>query len=331
MNNTSENQPLVSVFVITYNHAPYIRECLDSILTQTFRGSFEICIGEDESTDGTREICQEYARQYPDKIRLFLRSRNDPARRKYPAPFMNNSLETMKACRGVYIAFCEGDDYWIDPLKLQKQVDFLAAHPECSACCTSALKKKDGEEQLLPETTLHGDSPFFLTLENMLEDNHIVTCTVLARNRLFEFPEWAGTLRQTDWTHSILCAQKGKIAWLPEYTAVRRVHPGGVWTSSSSAAMFQSGIDCYTCFRKHLPAEHHPQIDRKLAERRFQLANALVRSGEKSGRAWRSLRESFYSVWKNRSVSRVQFFKTWLMFLLPGSLLQKMQKQGAGN
>src|SRR5690606_21433837 len=119
------DSPKVSVLVQTYNHAPYIRQCLDGILMQETDFDFEILLGEDASTDGTREICIEYAQEHPDKIRLFLHSReNNISINGRPSGrfnFCNNLFEA----NGEYIAFCEGDDYWIDEFKLQKQMDFL--------------------------------------------------------------------------------------------------------------------------------------------------------------------------------------------------------------
>jgi glycosyltransferase involved in cell wall biosynthesis len=123
-------EPVVSVCLITYNHAPFIRECIDSMLCQKTDFPFEICIGEDESTDGTREICIEYAEKFPDRINLILRSRSEPRRTAYKSQGVYNYIETTKECRGKYLALCDGDDAWTDPLKLQKQFDIMEAHPE---------------------------------------------------------------------------------------------------------------------------------------------------------------------------------------------------------
>ena len=117
--------PIVSCRVSTYQHAPYIKQCLDGILMQKTNFPFEIVIGEDESSDGTREICIEYADKYPDIIRLFLHKReNNILIDERPSAKFQGTY-TMYKLRGKYYAICEGDDYWTDPLKLQKQVDFL--------------------------------------------------------------------------------------------------------------------------------------------------------------------------------------------------------------
>lgn len=124
-------QPLVSVSVPTYQHSRYISECLDGILMQQTSFPIEIIIGEDGSTDGTREICEEYAIKHQDKIRLFNRDRelSQYVDREGHVTRFNGIWNRMSA-RGKYIAMCEGDDYWTDPLKLQKQVDFLEKHSE---------------------------------------------------------------------------------------------------------------------------------------------------------------------------------------------------------
>ena len=109
----------VSVFMITYNHEKYIAEALDSILMQKTDFDFDIVIGEDCSTDATRRIVLEYSRKYPDKIKLLLHNVN--------VGFISNMMYVLEACTGKYVAMCEGDDYWTDPFKLQKQVDFLEA------------------------------------------------------------------------------------------------------------------------------------------------------------------------------------------------------------
>lgn len=123
--------PLVSVTVATYQHVNYIRECLEGILMQNTSFHYEIIIGEDGSVDGTDKICKEYAEKYPEKIRLFLRDRNLSQYyedNKLIGRF--NGRWNRMSSRGKYIALCEGDDYWTDPLKLERQVAFLEANED---------------------------------------------------------------------------------------------------------------------------------------------------------------------------------------------------------
>lgn len=113
----------LSVVFITYNHEPYLQQALESVLMQETDFAFEIVVGEDCSTDRTREILLAYKEKYPDKFRLLFREKN------FGRP-TQNVYETAMACRGDYLAFLEGDDYWTDPHKLQRQVDFLRGNPD---------------------------------------------------------------------------------------------------------------------------------------------------------------------------------------------------------
>lgn len=118
--------PLVSVVTITYNHAPYIAKCLEGVLMQQVDFPMELIIADDCSIDGTRELCEEYAAKYPERIRLITSDTNLGA--------VENERRAFRAAKGKYIATCEGDDYWNDPQKLQLQVEFLEAHPDYSVC-----------------------------------------------------------------------------------------------------------------------------------------------------------------------------------------------------
>jgi glycosyltransferase involved in cell wall biosynthesis len=118
------NQPLVSVIVLVYNHEKYIADALDGILMQKVNFDYEIVLGEDCSTDKSREIIFKYAQKYPDKFNLILHEHNIGA--------IANQMAALSACTGKFIAFCEGDDYWTDPWKLHKQVNFLEENPEYS-------------------------------------------------------------------------------------------------------------------------------------------------------------------------------------------------------
>lgn len=138
----------LSVILITYNHEKYIRRALDSVLSQETDFPFEIVVGEDMSPDQTREIVKEYRKEYPDKIRLVHREKNTGR------PTLN-VYETTMACKGEYLAYLEGDDYWTDTHKLQKQVDFLEAHPEYIAVTHSHKMIDENGDDIVDEEILH--------------------------------------------------------------------------------------------------------------------------------------------------------------------------------
>jgi glycosyltransferase involved in cell wall biosynthesis len=116
------SEPLVSVKMITFNHRPYIEKAITSILSQQVDFGVELVIGEDCSTDGTREVVIDFQRRFPDHIRVITSDSNVGMRQ--------NGARTRRACRGKYMGSCEGDDFWHDPNKLAEQVAFLEARPE---------------------------------------------------------------------------------------------------------------------------------------------------------------------------------------------------------
>ena len=122
--------PVVSICCITYNHASFIRKCLDGFLMQKTTFPVEILIHDDASTDGTDDVIREYAAKYPDLVFPLYEEVNQYSR----GGAGKMDLYNYNRARGKYIAYCEGDDYWTDPLKLQKQVDFMEMHPEYSVC-----------------------------------------------------------------------------------------------------------------------------------------------------------------------------------------------------
>ncbi len=143
----NKNQPeiLVSICCITYNQEPYIRDALEGFLKQKTDFAYEILIHDDASGDGTGEIIREYAKQYPDRIFPVIQTEN-----QYSQGITNISgTFNFPRARGRYIAMCEGDDYWTDARKLQRQVDFMEAHPDCSLCFHSA--RIDVQERALTE------------------------------------------------------------------------------------------------------------------------------------------------------------------------------------
>lgn len=129
----SNDHPLVSVSTIVYNHVRFLRQCIESVLTQQTNFAIEYLIHDDCSTDGSQDIIREYAEKYPDIIKPVFETENQYSK---GGPW-GSAVWNYPRAKGKYIALCEGDDFWTDPLKLQKQVDFMESHPEYSVCfCT---------------------------------------------------------------------------------------------------------------------------------------------------------------------------------------------------
>lgn len=231
------NGPLVSVCVTTYNHDKFIADALESILMQKTSFEFEIIVGEDESSDDTRIICQEYEKKYPNKIRLILRSRKDAMMINNKPTGRFNFTETIKAAKGKYIAFLEGDDYWTDPLKLQKQVDILEQNPDCIACHhwhKNTIKNKNGifEEREAPKRAEDGylgiqksDIGKIFSFELRPQSR-----TLMFRNIFIEqgFPDWFFKIQFGDIGLCFLLGKFGRFYFIDEVMAAYRIHEAGV-------------------------------------------------------------------------------------------------------
>ncbi|OGT73681.1 MAG: hypothetical protein A2W76_03360 [Gammaproteobacteria bacterium RIFCSPLOWO2_12_47_11] len=225
----STSSPLISVWVITYNHAGFIGKCLDGILAQQTIYPVEICLGEDESSDGTREICRKYAENYPDVIRLFLRDRNDPGRAGCASAWQFNFIETFRACRGRYIAMCDGDDFWSDPRKLQKQVDYLNQHPECSGCFHKVGQVDEDGLILCADMGYPPRRQDFYSLNFLLRhSNFSPMLSVVFRNHENVAPDW---IKQAPFADMIIHAgnlRNGYYGFIDEVMGFYRVHKGGL-------------------------------------------------------------------------------------------------------
>jgi glycosyltransferase involved in cell wall biosynthesis len=226
--------PVVSVCVQTYQHAEFIAECLDSILRQKTDFDFEILLGDDASTDGTRQICLEYAEKYPDKIRLFLHHRDNNIRVEGIPTGRFNFLYNLFSAKGKYVAHCEGDDYWTDPLKLQKQVDFLEANSDC-VLCHHWQKVAEVDEQGIyrvkeAPTNGHGYFPHAKTQVDAVFDNklRVKVRTLMFRNCIRTLPDWICEVSFGDVPLSMILGQYGQFGFINEPMAVYRLTGRGL-------------------------------------------------------------------------------------------------------
>lgn len=224
--NDDNTNPVLSVCVQTYQHAPYIQKALDSILMQKTNFLYEIIIGEDESTDGTREICQKYALENPNKIRLFLRSRNKVVYVNGNPTGRYNFIQNIKSAKGKYIANCPGDDYWTDPYKLQKQVAILESHPEYAACFH--------ETQLVHEDGTFGkifgkDAPIILTAEDTISIFSLLhPSSIVFRKDAFFAPDWFYKVVSGDMAFFSILSKTGNFIKIPEIMSAYNKHKAGL-------------------------------------------------------------------------------------------------------
>lgn len=240
---------VVSICCITYNHKEFIREAIDSFLMQQTNFEFEILINDDCSVDGTTDILKEFQQNHPDKIKLVLHDENEWSKGT-KAIFARNLFPMAK---GKYIALCEGDDYWTDPYKLQKQVDFLEINKDYSICFHPVkYLKEDGklyneETKQVSETT---------TIIDIAKGNYIHTPSVMfRRENIANLPEEFLRFPAGDYALHMFNAQFGKIKKLPESMAVYRIHSEGMWSSQSSVETMKKWLVQLTLLNKVIKHE----------------------------------------------------------------------------
>lgn len=219
--------PLVSVCLITYNQEKYIAQTLHSILSQKTNFIFELVIGDDASTDATNTICVEFGQRYPDIVKYRSQKNN--------IGFLYNFYQTCLRCKGQYIAFCEGDDYWIDPGKLQKQVDFLETNADYGLICSNINLLFQAENRILEN---QGPVSYYDFASLLCRGNEIATVSVCCRNKYVQtffqifFNDYRGWL-MADLPLWLYISTISKIKCMEEATSMYRILPESASHSKS--------------------------------------------------------------------------------------------------
>jgi glycosyltransferase involved in cell wall biosynthesis len=235
----------ISVIVTTYNHEKYIAECLQSILCQTGNFKLEVIVGDDCSTDNTRMIVQQFQATYPEIITILPPEAN--------LGITKNLQRCLMACTGDYIAICEGDDYWTNTNKLQKQKDFLEEHENYSLCFNAISLFYEDENTFAP----HGDQAALtkrtLTTEDLIKKNYIgnFSCCMYRTEIVRKLPPEIYDFYTVDWMFNLACSQLGKIGFIRKQMSVYRLHAKGAWTGMTGVEKLKQldqYIDTYNHF-----------------------------------------------------------------------------------
>ena len=260
-----ERRPKVSVSLITYNHEKYIAEAIESALRQRTDFPFEIVVGDDGSSDATREILDSYAQRFPDIIRLKYRDPN--------LGMVRNAIQTISECAGEYIALLEGDDYWVDDDKLQVQHDFLEKNPDCSMCYTNGASFVDGEDR--SKIAIDNPPPEKFTLSYFLLNN----VTLQNNTKMFRksahparFPDWYFEIIQWDWVLHVYHAKCGSIGYIDRMTFMHRRHPGSVLVGGNKKEILLSAITANSRMNEELDF----QFDSVLSDKSWYYQELLV-------------------------------------------------------
>ena len=253
----SNQLPLVSIQCLVYNHEPYLRQCLDGFVMQKTNFKFEAIVHDDVSTDGSAEIIREYAERFPSIIKPIYETENQYSKQ-------DGSLNRImrEACKGKYIALCEGDDYWIDPLKLQKQVDFLEANPDYGLIYTRT--KHLYEDQSLVVEPIMSECDTI----SLLERNPIRTLSILFSASLYEqFLDFAKKELTATYDYPIFLwfSHYSRIKYIPDITGVYRILANSASHSDDASKIYKFEDNClevrkYWCFRMNVNFEKYEYL-----------------------------------------------------------------------
>jgi glycosyltransferase involved in cell wall biosynthesis len=261
----------VSVCIVTYNQAKFIGKAIESALSQQTNFDFEILIGDDCSNDGTQDIIRDYQARYPDKIIPILQTKNLGQNGLF------NTNETYAHARGKYIAAFDGDDYWTDPLKLQKQVDFLDANPGFSTCFHNALiTYEDGSPAQLLNAP---DQKTEYTTEDLIGEDEIwfmATSSVMFWNVIKAYPKWFLQSVSGDIPRYVLFSTYGKIGYLPDVMSVYRKNQNGTsFTDKEDDAKFLwNRINLYKGINQELNYQYNAPLRKNIARYFYKMLSA---------------------------------------------------------
>jgi len=306
----------VSVTVHVYNHEKFIANTLESIVSQQTTFPFEVIVGDDCSTDGSREIIRAYQEKYPEIIKPLFHPQNLGGYGKM------NALATFEVAQGEYIATVDGDDYWIDPLKLQKQIDFLDAHPDFIACFHNAIIRFD--DGAFPDTNVNPiDQKDVITVDDLVGEEEIwfiaTSSLIFRHHRLGAMPQWFYDSKSGDIPRLILLAKLGPMKYLPDVMSVYRKNAGGLSFTDhkNDAAFLWNRLGMYRGIDQELGFRFHSRLRKTYATYFLQLAGARQYIGTWR-QPWYALK-SLYLSRPNASQHTKQVLQDWV---IPNGLMQ---------
>ena len=224
---TPQEQVIVSIHCLVYNHEAYIKKCLEGFVMQKTNFLFEAIVHDDASTDKSADIIREYAEKFPHIIKPIYQTENQYSQK-------NGAIGQAIAAktRGKYIALCEGDDCWVDPFKLQKQVDFLEAHPDYSLACTDAIVQNGEKELNWLRYSESCEIPFHDVVGK--RGAWIYTASMLyRRTAMDDYPDFAKQCHIGDYPTTIHLAMKGKVYFFAEKMVTYHYMHAGSWSAST--------------------------------------------------------------------------------------------------
>jgi glycosyltransferase involved in cell wall biosynthesis len=255
----------------TFQHKRFIRQAIEGVMMQQVKGTFELVIGDDCSDDGTRTVCEEMQQIYGAKINLL------PSDKKYGQS--ENLTRIIQACKGKYVAVCEGDDYWIDPLKLQKQVEFLDVNPDCILCFHRVHSVDENGNYL---EVLAEEKNVKVYKSNQLVHTFMPTLSMFFRNCLNDFPVEFYHVKSTDAFLVALLARYGNGADLGFIGGCYRKHSGGLYNQLDDLRRYQQSIHTRKLMKNCAAFDKDQQLEirRELWRRQIMYLKIFIKKGQ---------------------------------------------------
>jgi glycosyltransferase involved in cell wall biosynthesis len=269
------NNESVSVLMLAHNHEPYIRQAIEGVLSQQGTTSFQLWVGEDGSSDQTRVICLEMQSANPRQIHVLTSDQ--------PLGMHGNFSSLWENSGGGLVAFCEGDDYWCDTLKLQKQVDFLKHNPDCSLCgtFTDIIKQSESGEwevsgQVRPPVLQEKYS-----FAEMIPSYGFHFSSVMLRRDAVRFPDWFQQVYCVDRPLYLLAAQNGLAGLIPEVTSVYRLHSGGAWSTLGACEKAERSIHLFDIMGSYFSPQYGSVFRRTLGGILWSYTGQALQAGDR--------------------------------------------------
>ena len=297
---------LVTIICLVYNHEPYLRQCLDGFVMQKTDFKVEAIVHDDCSSDNSALIIKEYAEKYPDLIKTIFEKENQYPKIGFSGIF-NLILPHIK---GKYVAFCEGDDYWTDPVKLQKQVNFLETHLEYSSACSRTRLYSQSKGEFLQRDVFCTDHDEDVPAEDIIRKGglYLASCSLVYKKEVRgnDYPEYCKKCHVGDYPLQIMCAMKGKVRYFNEAMGVYRVDNSSSWVGKNThmgitenrLKGFVSELNMLECFSKD-----YPRYKKAFTDRITMYLFSQIRYAEKADKAklYRSATHFFKTVdWKGK-------------------------------
>ncbi|MEE4200337.1 glycosyltransferase [Erythrobacter sp.] len=241
-------RPSLDVSIITYNHRDFIGRAIDSALAQQTDFPVTIHIGDDFSDDGTRGILQTYRDRYPDRIVLNLQPE-----RPSGIPGRVNNIANLESCTGDYLALLDGDDYWLDPLKLQRQVDFLERSPGHGGAAHGFVISRSPETLSYDQVRQDDGKPLDCQTADIFDKQLIQTSTFVCRRHLIQFPDWFNDVHAADYALFLMAASHGPIHFDPRIRSVYQQHRASVTDRQGNTEWAQTFVHDWPLLAKQFP------------------------------------------------------------------------------